>query len=123
VIVVVWFLPRLVGFGEPWISGNVNLLQGKVDLKFRIEGSKGESSPTSIPKHVPRLIEIVVCGFVQRKRRSTLRRSDRQRMPSSRSVRPKAQPDRLSNQTQIYIPRLAVRYKVIADDGKVVQLA
>ena len=34
-----------VGFGEPWISGNVNLLQGKVDLKFRIEGSKGELSP------------------------------------------------------------------------------
>jgi hypothetical protein len=34
-----------VGFGEPWISGNVNLLQGKVDLKFRIEGSKGEPRP------------------------------------------------------------------------------
>ncbi|KAJ9092079.1 hypothetical protein QFC19_008853 [Naganishia cerealis] len=28
------------GFGEPWISGNVNLPQGKVDLKFRIKGDK-----------------------------------------------------------------------------------
>ncbi|KAJ9091176.1 hypothetical protein QFC20_007710, partial [Naganishia adeliensis] len=27
-------------FGEPWISGNVNLPQGKVDLKFRIKGDK-----------------------------------------------------------------------------------
>jgi hypothetical protein len=29
------------GFGEPWISGTVNLMQGKVDLKFRVTGSKG----------------------------------------------------------------------------------
>jgi len=41
----VYHLTRMsdyLGFGEPWISGNVNLLQGKVDLKFRIEGAKGE---------------------------------------------------------------------------------
>lgn len=32
------------GFGEPWISGNVNLPQGKVDLKFRIKGDKDNAT-------------------------------------------------------------------------------
>lgn len=32
------------GFGEPWISGTVNLLSGKVDLKFRIQGSKDKGT-------------------------------------------------------------------------------
>ncbi|KAF8575786.1 DUF1783-domain-containing protein [Ramaria rubella] len=27
--------------GEPWIDGSINLLQGNVDVSFRIEGSKG----------------------------------------------------------------------------------
>ncbi|KAI5449340.1 cytochrome oxidase assembly protein 1 [Naganishia albida] len=42
------------GFGEPWISGNVNLPQGKVDLKFRIKGDKEHATVyfTSIrPEH------------------------------------------------------------------------
>lgn len=37
------------GFGEPWISGNVNLPQGKVDLKFRIKGDKGTFGPPASP--------------------------------------------------------------------------
>ncbi|KAL7423376.1 cytochrome oxidase assembly protein 1 [Cryptotrichosporon argae] len=28
------------GFGEPWISGGINLMQGRVDLKFRIQGAR-----------------------------------------------------------------------------------
>ncbi|KIR32620.1 hypothetical protein I352_05047 [Cryptococcus deuterogattii MMRL2647] len=27
--------------GSPWISGTINLMQGRVDLSFRIKGSKG----------------------------------------------------------------------------------
>lgn len=44
-------LPRPVGFGEPWISGNVNLPQGKVDLKFRIRGDKGTPVPCLFFQH------------------------------------------------------------------------
>jgi len=27
--------------GEPWIDGAINLLQGNVDVSFRVRGSKG----------------------------------------------------------------------------------
>jgi hypothetical protein len=28
--------------GDPWINGSVNMMQGKVDMSFRVKGSKGE---------------------------------------------------------------------------------
>jgi hypothetical protein len=43
----------VLGFGEPWISGSISLLQGKVDLKFRIEGNKGNRSQTKTAYSVP----------------------------------------------------------------------
>ncbi|KAK4687627.1 cytochrome c oxidase assembly factor 1, partial [Tremellales sp. Uapishka_1] len=41
------------GFGEPWVSGTINLMQGRVDLKFRIKGSKDSGTVyfTSIRPH------------------------------------------------------------------------
>lgn len=27
--------------GDPWITGKVNLMQGRVDLKFRVKGDNG----------------------------------------------------------------------------------
>ncbi|KDQ14124.1 hypothetical protein BOTBODRAFT_32912 [Botryobasidium botryosum FD-172 SS1] len=30
--------------GDPWISGAINLLQGNVDLSFRVKGSKGSGT-------------------------------------------------------------------------------
>ncbi|KAI9632559.1 cytochrome oxidase complex assembly protein 1-domain-containing protein [Dioszegia hungarica] len=33
--------PNWLGIGEPWISGSINMMQGRVDLSFRIIGSKG----------------------------------------------------------------------------------
>ncbi|TXT10927.1 hypothetical protein VHUM_01678 [Vanrija humicola] len=38
------FAPNLWGFGEPWIHGSINLMQGRIDLKFRIEGSKQQGT-------------------------------------------------------------------------------
>ena len=57
------------GFGEPWISGNVNLLQGKVDLKFRIEGAKGKyaivimGNPSLTEMHVLHITEKATVYF------------------------------------------------------------
>ncbi|KAG8782936.1 hypothetical protein FRC15_006021 [Serendipita sp. 397] len=33
-------LPPAVGFGDPWISGSINIPAGHVDLSFRVQGSK-----------------------------------------------------------------------------------
>lgn len=38
------YAPNWWGFGEPWIGGSVGLMQGKVDLRFRIRGSEGEGT-------------------------------------------------------------------------------
>jgi len=35
----VWYM-----LGEPWIAGGINLLQGKVDVSFRIRGTKGSGT-------------------------------------------------------------------------------
>ncbi|KZO93771.1 hypothetical protein CALVIDRAFT_539684 [Calocera viscosa TUFC12733] len=36
--------PRWWALGEPYISGAVNLLQGNVDVSFRIQGSRGKGT-------------------------------------------------------------------------------
>ncbi|GFZ42646.1 hypothetical protein JCM24511_00363 [Saitozyma sp. JCM 24511] len=33
--------PEWWTFGQPWTSGTINMMQGRVDLKFRIQGSRG----------------------------------------------------------------------------------
>ncbi|WOO85190.1 Cytochrome c oxidase assembly factor 1 [Vanrija pseudolonga] len=38
------FAPNLWGFGEPWIHGSINLMQGRIDLKFRVEGSQKQGT-------------------------------------------------------------------------------
>ena len=35
--------PLIAVLGDPWISGTVNIMQGRVDLKFRVKGDKGGS--------------------------------------------------------------------------------
>ena len=83
----VYHLTRMsdyLGFGEPWISGNVNLLQGKVDLKFRIEGAKGECTVCFLSK-IPRS-PTCMSSISQRKLLYTLRLSDRPRTLNSKSV-------------------------------------
>lgn len=72
----VHYAPNWWGFGEPWISGTVNLMQGKVDLKFRIQGTQQQAT----------------VYFT--------------------SVRP-------AEDSEFRI----VRYKVVADDGRVIQMA
>lgn len=72
----VHYAPNWWGFGEPWISGTVNLMQGKVDLKFRIQGTQQQAT----------------VYFT--------------------SVRP-------AEDAEFRI----VRYKVVADDGRVIQMA
>ncbi len=32
------------GFGEPWIAGGINLMQGRIDVKFRMRGDKQEGT-------------------------------------------------------------------------------
>lgn len=32
------------GFGEPWIAGAINLMQGRIDVKFRMRGDKQEGT-------------------------------------------------------------------------------
>ncbi len=34
--------PLILVLGDPWISGNVNTMQGRVDLKFRVKGDQGK---------------------------------------------------------------------------------
>jgi len=36
--------PAWYMLGEPWIAGAINLLQGKVDVSFRVRGNKGSGT-------------------------------------------------------------------------------
>jgi len=38
------FEPQWWAFGDPYISGAVNLLQGNVDVSFRVQGSRGKGT-------------------------------------------------------------------------------
>lgn len=40
----VGFAPNFWHFGEPWIAGNINLMQGRIDVKFRMKGDKQEGT-------------------------------------------------------------------------------
>jgi cytochrome c oxidase assembly factor 1 len=41
------YFGRLISvLGDPWITGKVNTMQGRVDLKFRVKASKGGWFPS-----------------------------------------------------------------------------
>ncbi|EPQ32361.1 uncharacterized protein PFL1_00557 [Pseudozyma flocculosa PF-1] len=48
-------------FGDPWVSGSVNMMQGRVDMSFRLQGpkDKGTAYFTSIRRDQSKSFEVI----------------------------------------------------------------
>ena len=116
--------------GSPWVSGSVKMLQGNIDVSFRVKGHKGTHK--FLLRTVTSLLIFVRLVWEKALARSTSRVSAENAEDLSQLVRirfhlcfvhsPILSNVLISTLRSFWAPKLffTVRFKVIADDGTVI---
>ncbi|KAG6331251.1 hypothetical protein ID866_7836 [Astraeus odoratus] len=97
--------------GDPWINGSINLPAGHVDVSFRLKGHRGQH-PIHWFYQYPTHQEQAAARFIS---------PAYEKRKGSRSClvsRPLSSPRVMHNHTPLHL----VRFRVISDDGKVVNV-